>query len=118
MNCRLPKGDALWLYETTYQVRSTHHWLRLVNGYSGFAPKEYRRTLEELRAFPDARSIERLRQLTVRFVLINRVHYSEEEFNSMLAGIMASPSFWPPRAFGPAEDQILIAELKEAEGPR
>jgi hypothetical protein len=108
----LPKGEALWLYETTYQIRSTHHWLRLVNGYSGFAPKEYRRTLEELRAFPDATSIERLRQLKVRFVLINRVHYTEDEFNSMLARIMASPLFWPPRAFGPDEDQILIAELK------
>ena len=34
----LPKADALWLYETTYQIRSTHHWQRLVNGYSGFAP--------------------------------------------------------------------------------
>ena len=108
----LPKGEALWLYETTYQIRSTHHWLRLVNGYSGFAPKEYRRTLEELRAFPDATSIERLRQLKVRFVLINRVHYTEDEFNSMLARIRASPLFWPPRAFGPDEDQILIAELK------
>ncbi len=78
----------------------------------------YRQTLEDLRAFPDEKSIRRLRELKVRFVLINRVHYSEEEFNSMLAGIMASPSFWPPRAFGPDEDQILIAELKEAEGPR
>jgi hypothetical protein len=114
----VPKGEALWLYETTYQIRSTHHWLRLVNGYSGFAPKEYRQTLEDLRAFPDATSIERLRQLTVRFVLINRAYYGEEEFNSMLARIMASPSFWPPRAFGPAEDQILIAELKDAEGLR
>jgi hypothetical protein len=108
----VPISHELWRYETTYQIRSTHHWLRLVNGYSGFAPEEYRRTLEDLRAFPDATSIQRLRQLNVRFVLINRVYYGDEEFNSMLAGIMASPSFWPPRAFGPAEDQILIAELK------
>jgi hypothetical protein len=108
----VPKGEALWLYETTFLIRSTHHWLRLVNGYSGFAPEEYRRTLENLRAFPDSTSIERLRQLTVRFVLINRAYYREEEFNNMLASIMASPSFWPPRAFGPDEDQILIAELK------
>ena len=74
----VPEGEALWLYETTYQIRSTHHWLRLVNGYSGFAPEEYRRTLEDLRAFPDTRSIERLRQVNVRFVLIDRVYYSEE----------------------------------------
>ena len=108
----VPQNDALWLFETTYQIRSIHHWQRLVNGYSGFAPQAYRQTLEALRAFPDAKSIARLRELEVRFVLINRVYYSEDAFNEMLAAVMASPSFRPPRAFGPDEEQILVAELK------
>lgn len=108
----MPTGERLWLYETTYQIRSTHHWQRLVNGYSSFAPQEYRHTLEAVRGFPDARSTQRLGELKVRFVLINRAYYSEESFNGLMAQLMASPAFWPPRPFGPDHDQILIVELK------
>jgi len=110
----MPSGDALWLYETTYQIRSTHHWQRLVNGYSGFAPQEYRQTLEDVRAFPDRRSIQRLQDLGVRFVLINRAYYSEDAFNGMMAQLMSAPSFWAPRPFGPDHDQIVIVEMKPA----
>ena len=114
----MPRGEALWLYETTYQLRSMHHWQRLVNGYSGFAPQQYRQTLEAIRAFPDPPSIQRLRELTVRFVLINRAYYAEEEFNSLVTRVMASPAFWPPQPFGPANDQILIVELKATDERR
>jgi hypothetical protein len=114
----MPKGEALWLYETTYQVRSTHHWQPLVNGYGGFAPREYRHTLEAVRGFPDPPSMQRLRELQVRFVLINRVYYTEDEFNRLLAAVIASPAFWPPRSFGPDHDQILVAELKEPPAPQ
>lgn len=108
----MPQGEALWLYETTYQIRSTHHWQRLVNGYSGFAPEEYRRTLADLRAFPDRRSSQRLQELGVRFVVINRAYYTEEVFNGIMAQLMAEPSFRAPRPFGPDHDQILIVEMQ------
>jgi hypothetical protein len=111
----VPTPDALWLYETTYQVRSIHHWQPLVNGYSGFAPKEYVRTLELLREFPDEVSVARLRELRVRFVLLNRVHYSGEEFAALIGALSASPSFLPARSFGAGEDQIAVVELKPAQ---
>jgi hypothetical protein len=110
----VPRNDALWLYETTYVIRSTHHWQPLVNGYSGFAPREYIQTLDNLRGFPDERSIRRLRALGVRFVLLNRASYTGEEFTELIAGVTGSPAFWPPRSFGDADNQIVIVELKAA----
>lgn len=110
----VPRPDALWLYETTYVIRSTHHWQPLVNGYSGFAPAEYLQTLDHLRGFPDQRSIDRLRVLGVRFVLLNRVFYTGEEFTELIGGLTGSPAFLPPRSFGDGDNQIVVVELKAA----
>jgi hypothetical protein len=110
----VPDPGALWLYETTYQLRSIHHWQPLVNGYSGFAPKEYVRTLELLRGFPDDASVARLRQLGVQFVLLNRPFYSGEQFTALVGALSSSPSFWPAQAYGRPEEQIVVVELKPA----
>jgi hypothetical protein len=109
----VPQDDTLWLYETTYQIRSIHHWQPLVNGYSGFAPREYRRTLQILEGFPDEASIERLQELNVRFILLNRVYYSAEDFTDLITRVTALPSFSPPRAFGGSDDQVIILELQD-----
>jgi hypothetical protein len=110
----VPRSDRLWLYETTYQVRSIHHWQPLVNGYSGFAPREYTQTLEQLSGFPDATAVRRLRELGVRFVLLNRVYYSGQEFTELIGRLTASPAFWPPQSFGDGDNQIVVVELKDA----
>lgn len=109
----LPTPDGLWLYETTYQVRSIHHWQPLVNGYSAFVPRDYVRTLEAMKTFPSTESIRRLQQLRVKFVLLNRSYYKDEEEFQRLAGrVMEFDAFWPPRAFGSGDNKIVIAELK------
>ena len=110
----VPKNETLWLYETTYLIRSMHHWQPLVNGYSGFAPQEYRRTLEALKEFPDHRSIQRLRELKVRFILLNRVSYTGEEFADLIAQVSRSNDLWPPLSLGDGDNQIIIVELKGA----
>jgi hypothetical protein len=114
----VPTMGSLWRYETTYQVRSIHHWQPLLNGYSGFAPPEYRRTLDSLRGFPDEVSIERLRALNVRFVLLNRSYYTGEEFTALIERLTASPAFLPSRSFGRDRTQIIIVELREQPAPR
>ena len=114
----VPTIDSLWLYETTYVIRSTHHWQPLVNGYSGFAPDEYLQTLEHLRGFPDQRSLHRLRVLGVRVILLNRVFYTGEEFTELIAGVTGSPAFGPPRSFGDGDNQIIVVELKEPPAAR
>jgi hypothetical protein len=108
----VPASGALWRYETTYVIRSTHHWQPLVNGYSGFAPREYLQTLDSLRGFPDDRSIARLRELGARFVLLNRVYYTGEEFTALIAAVTGSPAFWPSRSFGDGDSQIIVVEMK------
>ena len=114
----VPRPDALWLWETTYQIRSIHHWQPLVNGYSGFAPADYLQTLERLRGFPDETSIERLRELEVRYVLLNRVFYTGEEFTDLIARLTRSPAFGPSRAFGAGDNQIVIVEMMDIPAPR
>jgi hypothetical protein len=83
-----------------------------VNGYSGFAPQEYLNTLETLRGFPDEQPIARLRELNVRFILLNRVYYTGEDFTDLIARVTASPALRPSRAFGHGDEQIVIVELK------
>jgi hypothetical protein len=109
----VPTLGSMWLYETTYQLRSIHHWQRLVNGYSAFAPETYRQTLEVLKSFPSTQSISYLRDLGVTFVLINRFYYSEQEFQTLMQRISERQEFWPPRAFGGGDTQIVVAELKK-----
>lgn len=108
----VPTIDALWLYETTYQLRSIDHWQPLVNGYSSVVPREYARTLEALRSFPSETALSRLRQLGVKFVLLNRRFYPEERFQDVVRQVAESPAFWPARRFGEGGNQIVVAELK------
>ena len=113
----VPRLNALWHYETTYAIRSTHHWQRLVNGYSAFAPQDYFRTLESLRDFPDERSMQRLRELNVRFILLNRVYYTGEEFTDLIGRVAGTPGLWPPQAMGGGDRQIVVVEVKGAPPP-
>ncbi len=57
--------------ETVYMVRSTQHWKRLVNGNAGFEPARYRRFRELCRRFPSRESIEALREVGVRYILLH-----------------------------------------------
>ena len=109
----MPTNEALWRYETTYLIRSTHHWQPLVNGYSGFVPEQYRQTLERMRGFPDDRSIERLRELDVRFIVLNRVYYGGEEFTELIARVALAAHLRPVQSFGTGTDQIVILEMNQ-----
>jgi hypothetical protein len=57
--------------ETVYMVRSTHHWKRLVNGNAGLEPAGYRHIRELCRRFPSRESIEALREVGVRYILLH-----------------------------------------------
>jgi hypothetical protein len=48
---------------------SAYHWKKVVNGYSGYSPFFYRRTITEMQGFPSQRSIDLLRGLGVDYVL-------------------------------------------------
>ncbi len=57
--------------DQTYMYYSTFHWQTLVNGYSGFFPASYVRLVAAMRGFPDARSLDALRDRGVRYAVIH-----------------------------------------------
>jgi len=106
-----PTGPTLWLYETEYEVRSIAHWQPLVNGYSAFPPEQYVRLINELPRFPERDVILRLREIGVKYILINRRRYTAEAFDRVMHEIEASSRVSIVRAFGGAEERVVILAL-------
>jgi hypothetical protein len=48
---------------------STYHWKKLVNGYSGYSPFFYRRTMTEMQGFPSQRTMDLLRGLKIDYLI-------------------------------------------------
>lgn len=76
-----------------YMYWSKEHWYPLVNGYSGHASPTYGNTLERLEWFPDTDSIELLRELQVRYVVIHQSYYPETRYTQTLLELMQSSDF-------------------------
>jgi hypothetical protein len=108
----MPNPRGLWFYETTFQFRSIYHWKRLVNGYTGFAPASYLETLELMTGFPDARSVARLRALSVDFVLVNREYYEPGAYQRLVERLIESGAFETPHAFRANTLEVLVFPLK------
>ena len=50
-----------------------------MNGYSGFVPQSYLDRIDEVRQFPDEKSIERLRRDGVRYLVVQLWRYRHGE---------------------------------------
>jgi len=120
----LPTPSTLWNVETTHQYMSLFHSHRLVNGYSGHAPRSYIRTLEIMKGFPSARSIARLRELGVEYVVVHQRFYQAPEFVALLSAMMQSADFDKPLSLPDAADPAFVFPLRKelalsvVEGPR
>jgi len=109
----VPQLHRLWGYETSHEVRSIHHWRRLVNGYSGFAPREYVRFLAAMTNFPDEESLTRLRILSVDYVVVRRANFADDDaFARQTRALVASPAFGAPQFFGDGRGQVAIFPLR------
>jgi hypothetical protein len=69
----IPGPDARYTYMSTF------HWKPLINGYSGHHPRSYLDRLEYLRGFPDATSLDVLRQAGVNYVVVHLSEYPSEK---------------------------------------
>jgi hypothetical protein len=107
----VPRPDALWLYETTHQVHSINHWRRLVNGYSGFVPAAYEATLTHLAGFPDEGSARHLREIGVRFVLVNKRFYEPATYRALDATLSVSPHFENFRRIGHGDAEVIVVQV-------
>jgi hypothetical protein len=74
-------GDAKNVYASTRHHRST------VNGYGGFSPKSYSEMLRIMATFPDRASLEYLRSIGVRYVVVRNDDGRED---ALLARVSAS----------------------------
>ncbi len=89
----VPTPEQLPGWEPYYQAWSRWHWRPLVNGYSGYYPRDYLDTLESLRRLPDGASIERLRQRGVRFVILHRIAFDPDTHADLMQRMILRPEF-------------------------
>ena len=102
-----PVPSTMWLYEAHYQYASIYHWRQLVNGYSGFAPPEHLRTLELLKGLPDGRSVERIRELGVDYVIVHEADYGAERYAATVTALSRDPAFAARAVFGGLRDEVM-----------
>ena len=110
----VPAPHALWHYETSHQVRSIHHWRKLVNGYSGFLPTSYGNTLVEMQTFPDRPSIDRLRRLSVDYVVVRRRNFDDAGYARTAARLIGTAGLGVPRVLGSGLDEAAVYPLLPA----
>ena len=83
------------VYDPTYMFWSTYHWHSLVNGYSGYTPWDALDTVGLMQTFPDDESVERLKALNVRYVLVHQAFYEPDDYNDLMEAIAQRPEFVP-----------------------
>ena len=106
----MPHADTLPAWDGVYETWSINHWHPLVNGYSGYYPPGYIRTLELMRTFPDDESIARLRALNVRFIVVHRAFYEVAAYASLLDRMANRREF---KSDGHYRDPVNEAQLFE-----
>ncbi len=83
----LPVPEGLPGRDAQFQYWSISHWHPLINGYTSVYTPEYIETLDQMRTFPDDRSVQRLKTLGVRYLIVHRAFYSPERYTSLLLQI-------------------------------
>ena len=76
--------------EAVYMLDSTHHWARVVNGFSGAEPRGFRERMAALHALPAERGVAALAALEVDLVAIHRTTPAAER-RSLTAFFEAAP---------------------------
>ena len=110
-----PHADRLPGPDPMYEFWSMYHWNQLVNGYSGYYPTVYIRTLETLEKFPDENSMARLHRIGVRYIVVHSAGYERAAYTEFLLKLIARPDVQGAGAFkdeGGTEARLF--ELRES----
>ena len=67
-------------YHSTYMLHSMAHWQRTVHGHSSLLTPLHEQLYDELRTFPDERSVAHLASLDVTYVVVHRDWYETGEW--------------------------------------
>jgi hypothetical protein len=98
--------------EARHSYMSTFHWNPILNGYSGFYPPSYLRRLASFRSFPDAASLNVLRETGVRYVVLHVASVDPVELWKARTGVQAFPELEQLGQFGDGVYTALVYELK------
>lgn len=110
----IPEASRLWGSEPYFQYMSTFHWSRLVNGYSGYVPETYVRTLDALREFPTPESIARLRRLGVQYVIAHETQYdTPAAFIDLTHRLASSGEFDAPMTMPDPVDPAWVWRIRD-----
>jgi hypothetical protein len=106
----LPRFNSYPGYDPAYQSWALWHWKPLVNGYSGYYPRDYLTTIIRMEVFPEDASINRLRAHGVRYIVVHRELYQPERLSNLLLRIASRPELRP---WGTYKDPLGLADLFE-----
>lgn len=87
----LPRFDALPGWDAIYTGWSISHWHPLVNGYSGYYPEDYFRTIDVMQKFPDRSSLTWLEARDVRYVVVHRAFLLPDQYGSLMVRLLGTP---------------------------
>jgi hypothetical protein len=80
------------LYAYQYMYFSTSHWLRMLNGGSGYFPPSWEEFLERGSEFPSDRSLDYLRSRQVKYLVVHGGLYEDPgQFEQIRAALLARP---------------------------
>lgn len=106
----LPAADRLPGNDPQYQIWSMWHWRPLVNGYSGYYPRDYLLTLLRMSVFPEEGTIDRLRAHDVRYIVVHRAFYDQESYTRLMLRMATRPELKP---WGAYRDTVGTADIFE-----
>ncbi|MBK5254902.1 MAG: hypothetical protein JJE39_02615 [Vicinamibacteria bacterium] len=78
--------------DSVYLLRSTTHWRPLVNGFAGTEPPSYVELRGVMEDFPSPESIELLRSMKVRLILLHLRAYGPNRRQALLTRLSEFPS--------------------------
>ncbi|MBZ0258016.1 hypothetical protein K8I31_18265, partial [bacterium] len=92
------------LQNATAQYRSTLHWKKLVNGYSGYFPYEFATLRDQMKSFPSRESLQALRERDCEWVLVHKDEMEAQQYSRVKFWANAAP--WIHVAY---EDESSLA---------
>jgi hypothetical protein len=83
-------------YHSTYMLHSMAHWQRTVHGHSSLLTPLHEQLYDELRTFPDERSVSHLASLAVNYVVVHRDWYEPGEWPDVERRLASFPGRLTP----------------------
>lgn len=106
----LPDLKRLPGLEPTYQLWSLWHWRPLLNGYSGYYPRDYIMTVLRMNVFPGEGTLDRLRAHDVRYIIVHRAFYDQDQYARLMLRMASRPELKP---WGAYKDTVGTADIFE-----